>query len=145
MKLSEHIVQFPVSLVVFCERVQDPSLISKLKKKLFITNHMTLKPSIRSSFSKMRSKIHSQVSYSWIILLPLPTPPSNVIVRALNVSNCSTSAGSNSIQSEIEALPLLTQQLLTQQKMRKRVHFVKNQNASTQLTIQQLHNYLVSN
>ena len=145
MKLSEHIVQFPVSLVVFCERVQDPSLISKLKKKLFITNHMTLKPSIRSSFSKMRSKIHSQVSYSWIILLPLPTPPSNVIVRALNVSNCSTSAGSNSIQSEIEVLPLLTQQLLTQQKMRKRIHFVKNQNASTQLTIQQLHNYLVSN
>ena len=145
MKLSEHIVQFPVSLVVFCERVQDPPLISKLKKKLFITNHMTLKPSIRSSFSKMRSKIHSQVSYSWIILLPLPTPPSNVIVRALNVSNCSTSAGSNSIQSEIEVLPLLTQQLLTQQKMRKRVHFVKNQNASTQLTIQQLHNYLVSN
>ena len=103
MKLSEHIVQFPVSLVVFCE-----ILIAKLKKKLFITNHMTLKPSTRSSFSKMRSKIHSQVSYSWIILLPLPTPPSNVIVRALNVQNCSTSAGSNSIQSEIEVLPLET-------------------------------------
>ena len=31
---------------------------------------------------------------------------SNVIFRALNVSKCSTSAGSNSIQSETQVLPL---------------------------------------
>ena len=42
-----------------------------------------------------------------MILLLLP-PASNIIITALNVSNCSTSAGNNSIQAETWVLPFET-------------------------------------
>ena len=59
-----------------------------------------LKPSIRSSFSKTGSK-HSLLGKLLIDYISSIAPStSNIIVRALNVSKCSTSAGSNSIQAE---------------------------------------------
>ena len=39
---------------------------------------------------------------------PIAHSTSNVIFRALNASKCSTSAGSSSIQSETQVLPLET-------------------------------------
>ena len=59
-----------------------------------------IKPSIRSSFSKTWSKI-SLLGKLLIDYIPSIAPStSNIIVRALNISNCTASAGSNSIQAE---------------------------------------------
>ena len=67
---------------------------------------MTLNPSVRSSFSKL------DYTYNMDYTSSIAYTTSNIIVRALNVSNCTTSAGSNSIQSETSVLPL--EKLLTQ-------------------------------
>ena len=61
---------------------------------------MTLKPSIRSSFSKIESK------NSFLGKLPMDYTSfiapsnSNIISRAINVPTCRTSADSKSIQAE---------------------------------------------
>ena len=100
MKDRMHFSNSFISLKLFCERLKEPSLISKLTKKSFITKHMTLKPSIRSSFLKIGSK-NSLLGKLLIDYTSSIAPStSNIIVRALNVSNCSTSAGSNSIEAE---------------------------------------------
>ena len=61
---------------------------------------MTLKLSIRSSFSKIGSKnaLLGKLFMDYASSIALST--SNIIVRVLNVSNCSTSPGSNLIQAE---------------------------------------------
>ena len=61
---------------------------------------MTLKPSIRSSFSKIESKISLVAKLLMDYTSSIAPSTSNIIVTALNVSNCSTSAGSNSVQPE---------------------------------------------
>ena len=73
-----------------------------------------LKPSIRSSFSKTGSKnsLLGKLLIDYISSIAPTT--SSVIVRALSVSNCSTSAGSNSIQAETKYY--LLKHLLTQYK-----------------------------
>ena len=59
-----------------------------------------IKPSIRSSFSKTWSTI-SLLGKLLIDYIPSIAPStSDIIVRALNISNCTASAGSNSIQAE---------------------------------------------
>ena len=65
-----------------------------------MTNHMTLKPSIRSSFSKIGSKNSLLVKLIMDYASSIAPSTSNISVRAVNVSNCSKSAGSNSIQAE---------------------------------------------
>ena len=61
---------------------------------------MTLRPSIRSPYSKIGSKnsLLGKLFVDYTSFIALFT--SKTIFRALNVSNCSTSAGSNSIQAE---------------------------------------------
>ena len=61
---------------------------------------MTLKLSIRSSFSKIESKNLSTGKLLMDYTSSIAPSTSNVIVRALNVSNYSGSAGSNSIHAE---------------------------------------------
>ena len=88
------------------------SLISKYFVKDCKTNHWSqssqksclwkpydLKASIRSSFSKIGSK-NSLLGKLFMGYTSIASFTSNIIVRALNNSNCSTSAGSNSIQTE---------------------------------------------
>ena len=59
-----------------------------------------LKPSMRSSFSKTGSK-NSLLGKLLIAYIPsIASSTSNMIVRALNVSNCSRSAGGNAAQAE---------------------------------------------
>ena len=61
---------------------------------------MTVKSSIRSSFSKIGSK-KSLLGKLFMAYASSITPfTSNVIVWVLNISNCSTIAGSYSIQGE---------------------------------------------
>ena len=61
---------------------------------------MTLKPSIRSSFSKIGSKNSLLGKLLMDYTCSIAPYISNIIARALNVWNCSTSAGSISIQAE---------------------------------------------
>ena len=61
---------------------------------------MALKPSIRSSFSKIGSKNSLLGKLLMDYTSSINPTTSNIIVRALNVSNCSTSAGSNSVYAE---------------------------------------------
>ena len=61
---------------------------------------MTLRPSIRSSLSKIGSKGSLLRKLLMDYTSSIATPTSNIMVRALNNSNSSTSAGSNSIQAE---------------------------------------------
>ena len=71
-----------------------------------------LKSSIRSSFSKTRSK-NSLLGQLRIAYIPsIASSTSNMIVRALNVSNCSTSAGGSAVQPETKYY--LLKHLLTQ-------------------------------
>ena len=63
---------------------------------------MTLKPSIRSYFSKIGSKDSLLGKLPMDYTSPRPHSKFDMIVRALNVSNCSTSVGSNSIQAELK-------------------------------------------
>ena len=71
-----------------------------------------LKHSIISSFSKTGSK-NSLLGKLLIDYIPSIAPStSNIIARALNASNCSTSAGRKSIQAETKYYPL--KYLLTQ-------------------------------
>ena len=71
-----------------------------------------LKPSRKSSFSKTEVK-HSLLGKLLIdYILSIAPSTSNIIVRVLNVSNRSTSAGSNSIQAETKYY--LLKYLLTQ-------------------------------
>ena len=97
MKDRIHFPNLFISLKVVCERLLDPPLISKLTKKLFITYHMTLKFSIRSSFSKKRSKDSFLGKLLMDYISSISPSTSNIIVRALNALNCSTSARSNSV------------------------------------------------
>ena len=69
---------------------------------------MTLKPLIRSSFSKLGSKNSLLGKLLMDYTSSIAPSTSNIIVRALNVSNCSTSADINSIQAETEVLPFET-------------------------------------
>ena len=61
---------------------------------------MTLKPSVRSSFSKITSKISLLGKLLMDYTSSIAPSTSNIIVRVLNTSNCRTSSGSNSIQAE---------------------------------------------
>ena len=61
---------------------------------------MTLKPFKRSSFSKIGSKKSLLGKLLMDYTSTIAPSTSNIIVWALNVLNCSTSAGSNSIQAE---------------------------------------------
>ena len=61
---------------------------------------MTLKYSIRSSFSKIGSENSLLDKILMNYTSSIAPSTSKIIVRALNVLNCSTSAGSNSIQEE---------------------------------------------
>ena len=71
-----------------------------------------LKPSIRSSFSKTGPK-NSLLGKLLIDFLPSIAPSTSyIVIRALNVSNCSISAGSNSMQAETKYY--LLKHLLTQ-------------------------------
>ena len=71
-----------------------------------------IKPSRKSSFSKTEVK-HSLLGKLLIdYILSIAPSTSNIIVRVLNVSNRSTSAGSNSIQAETKYY--LLKYLLTQ-------------------------------
>ena len=71
-----------------------------------------IKPLIRSSFSEAGSK-NSLLGKLLIDYIPSIAPStSNIIARALNASNCSTSAGRKSIQAETKYYPL--KYLLTQ-------------------------------
>ena len=71
-----------------------------------------LKPSIRSSFSKTGSK-NSLLGKLLIDYIPsIASSTSNMVVRALNVSNCSTSAGGNAVQAETKYY--LLKHLITQ-------------------------------
>ena len=67
---------------------------------------MTLKPLIRSSFSKIGSKnsLLGKLLTDYTSSIAISTY--NIIIRALNVSNCRLSVGSNSIQAETWVLPL---------------------------------------
>ena len=65
-----------------------------------MTNHMSLIPSIRSSFSKIGPKNSLLGKLLMDYTSSIAPSPSNIIVRALNVSNCNTSAGSSSIQAK---------------------------------------------
>ena len=85
----------------------------KTQKKLFITNHMTLKPSIRSYFSKIGSK--------GLLLCKL--------LMKTHVPDCSTSAGGNSIQAETYVLPLET--ATNTIKHEEACSFCQKQNACT--------------
>ena len=69
---------------------------------------MILKPSIRPSFSKIGSKnlLLGKLPIDYTSSIGPST--SNIIVRTLNVSNSSTSGGSNSIQPETYVLRLET-------------------------------------
>ena len=77
-----------------------PTTDLKTHKTGVITNHMTLKPSIRSSFSKIESKNLFLGKLLMDYTFSIAHYTSNIIVKVLNVSNCSTSAGSNSIHAE---------------------------------------------
>ena len=61
---------------------------------------MTLKPSIRSFFSKIGSKISLLGKLLMAYTSSIAPSTCNSIVRTLNVLNCSTSADSNSMQAE---------------------------------------------
>ena len=61
---------------------------------------MALKHSIRSSFSKIGSKNSLLGKLIMDYTSPIAPSTSNIIVSALNVLNCSTSAGSTSIHAE---------------------------------------------
>ena len=61
---------------------------------------MTLKHSIRSSFSKIGSKNSLLGKLLMDYASSIAASTSNIIVSALNVLNCSTSAGSTSIYAE---------------------------------------------
>ena len=63
---------------------------------------------IRSSFLKIGSKNSLLSKLLMDYTSSIAPSTSNIIVRVLNVSNCSTSAGSNSIQAETYVLPLET-------------------------------------
>ena len=71
-----------------------------------------LKPLIRSSFLKTGSKNPLLDKLLIDYILSIAPSTSNIIVRVLNVSNCRTSAGSNSIQAETKYY--LLKHLLTQ-------------------------------
>ena len=82
-----------ISLKVFCEGWSDTPLISKLTKKVFYGNvrnkYYFQKPSIRSSFLKIDSE-NSLLGKLLIDYTPSIAPStSNIIVRVLNVLNCS--------------------------------------------------------
>ena len=83
MKDRIHFPNLFISLKVICERLLDPPLISKLTKKLFITYHMTLKFSIRSSFSKKRSKDSFLGKLLMDYISSISPSTSNIIVRLL--------------------------------------------------------------
>ena len=138
-----HFLNSFISLKIFCERLQDPPLTSKLTKQVFITNHMTLKPSIRSSSRKQNLKIHCQVSYSWIILLPLPATPLTLSLRLLMFRSVAEVQATTQYRKKLKYY--LFKQLLTEQNMRKHVHFSQNQHACTYLAVHQLQNLVVSN
>ena len=95
MKDRMHFSNSFISLKVFCERYQVPPLISKLTKKLFTTNHITLKTSIRSSFSKIGSKNSLLGRLLMGFTSSVAPSTSNIIVRTLNVRTCSTSTSRN--------------------------------------------------
>ena len=65
-----------------------------------MANYMTLKFSIRSSFSKIEPKNLSLGKLLMDYTSSIAASTSNIIVRALNVSNYSAGAGSNSIHAE---------------------------------------------
>ena len=69
---------------------------------------MALKPSIRSSFLKIGSKNSLLGKLLMDYTSSIAPFTSNIIVRALNVSNCSTSASIISIQSETYVLTFET-------------------------------------
>ena len=89
MKDEIHFSNLFISLKVFCEGF----LISKLTKKLFMTM-------IRCAFSKIDSEnsLLGKLLMDYTSFIALST--SNIIVRALNVSNCSTRTCINLIQAE---------------------------------------------
>ena len=93
MKDRIHFLNSFISLKVFCE-----SIYLKTHKK--VVDNLTLKPSIRSFFSKMGSKKSLLRKLLMDYTSSIAPFTSNIIVRALNVSNSSTSASSNSIQAE---------------------------------------------
>ena len=66
---------------------------------------MILKPLLRSSFSKIGSKSSLLAKLPMDYTSFMSPSTSNIIVRALKVSNCCTTAGSNSIQAETLVLP----------------------------------------
>ena len=88
MKDEIHFSNLFISLKVFCEGLKDPQLISKLTKKLFMTM-------IRCAFSKTDSEnsLLGKLLMDCTSFIALST--SNIIVRDLNVSNCSTRTGRN--------------------------------------------------
>ena len=98
-----HFSNLFISLKVFCEGLSDPPLISKLTKKVFHDNVTKKcyyqKPSIRSSFSKIDSE-NSLLGKLLMNYTPSIAPSiSNIIVRVLNVLNCSRRECINLIQA----------------------------------------------
>ena len=65
-----------------------------------MTNHMTLKPLIRTSFSQTGSENSLLGKLLMDYTSSIAPSTSNTTFRAFNVSNCSTSARSNSILEE---------------------------------------------
>ena len=101
IKLSmKHRLHFSNSFISILWNILVPTTDLKTHKKLRIINNITLKLSIRPSFFKIGSK--KSLLGKLLIDYTSSTVPSTsiIIARALNVSNCSTSAGSISIQAE---------------------------------------------
>ena len=125
-----HFSKLLISLKNIFWKILGPTAdLKTFTKKSFITNHMTWKPSIRSSFSKIESKNSLLGKLLMDYTSSLAPSTSNIIVRALNISNCSTSAGSNSIQAETWLLPF--EVVINTVKHEKTCSFCQKQNACT--------------
>ena len=101
-------IHFPNSSQSTLRKNVGPATDPKAHK---LTYHMTLKPSMRSSLSKIGSKtpLLGKLLMDYTSLISPSTP--NIIVRALNASNCSASAGATQYRQKLN-YPLT--QLLTQ-------------------------------
>ena len=115
MKDRIHFSNSFISLKLFCERLQGPPLISKLTKKLFITNHMTLKPSIRSSFQKIGSKNSLLGKLLMDYISSIASSTSNISLMFRTVAQVQAAT-----QYRQKLKYHLLKQLLTQKNMRKR-------------------------
>ena len=96
MKNRIHFSNYFINLEVFCERLEDPTLISELTKVVYDKTY-DLKAFDKIFLLKNR-RLLGKLLIDYTSSIALST--SDIIASSLNVSNCSTSVSSTSIQAE---------------------------------------------